>query len=128
MEAAQPQPLERDRPDASPATLGDVLYPRSSQSCVSETDWVELVQSIAAADQLALHALYERAHHVVFTLIVRITGDRERAEDLTLDVFCDVWRGASRYHPASGTVLAWIMNRARSRAIVHKLAAEAKRS
>jgi RNA polymerase sigma-70 factor, ECF subfamily len=64
-----------------------------------------------------LHELYEMAHRVVFTLIVRITANRETAEELTLDVFHDVWRRASRYDAANGTVLGWIMNQARSRAI-----------
>ena len=76
-----------------------------------------LVQSTARGDQLALHALYERAHRVVFTLIMRITGNRETAEELTLDVFHDVWRRASQYDARNGTVLGWIMNQARSRAI-----------
>jgi RNA polymerase sigma-70 factor (ECF subfamily) len=78
---------------------------------------VDLVQSIAAGDQLALHALYERTYRVVFTLIMRIANNRETAEELTLDVFHDVWRRASRYDAANGTVLGWIMNQARSRAI-----------
>ena len=82
-----------------------------------EQDWATLVQSIAAGDQLALHALYERAHRIVFTLIMRITANRETAEELTIDVFHDVWRRASRYDAANGTVLGWIMNQARSRAI-----------
>ena len=56
-----------------------------------------LVEAIAAGDQLALHALYERTHRVVYTLIVRMISNRETAEDLTLDVFHDVWRQASRY-------------------------------
>ncbi len=98
------------------STLGDVLYARSAPP-VPEQEWVRLVQSVAAGDQLALHALYERAHRVVFTLIVRITANRETAEELTLDVFHDIWRRASLYDAANGTVLGWIMNQARSRAI-----------
>lgn len=82
-----------------------------------EADWARLVAAVAAGDQVALHGLYERAHRVVFTLAMRITGSRESAEEVTLDVFHDVWRRAARYDAAQGTVLAWIMNQARSRAI-----------
>jgi RNA polymerase sigma-70 factor (ECF subfamily) len=99
-----------------PTTLGDVLYAKSKPP-VQEQDWVTLVQSVAAGDQLALHALYERAHRPVFTLIMRITANRETAEEVTIDVFHDVWRRASVYDAANGTVLGWIMNQARSRAI-----------
>jgi RNA polymerase sigma-70 factor (ECF subfamily) len=108
--------MGKERTQGSPATLGDVLYARS-KALVPEQDWATLVQSIGAGDQLALHALYERAHRPVFTLIMRITANRETAEELTIDVFHDVWRRASRYDAANGTVLGWIMNQARSRAI-----------
>ena len=108
--------MGKERMQKSPATLGDVLYARST-ALVPEQDWATLVHSIAAGDQLALHALYERAHRPVFTLIMRITANRETAEEVTIDVFHDVWRRASRYDAANGTVLGWIMNQARSRAI-----------
>jgi hypothetical protein len=39
----------------APATLGDVLYAKCEPP-VSEQDWATLVESIAACDQLALHA------------------------------------------------------------------------
>ena len=106
----------KERPRSTPATLGDVLY-ANTKAPVTEQTWATLVQSIAARDQLALHTLYEMAHRIVFTLIVRITGNRETAEELTIDVFHDVWRRASRYGAANGTVLGWIMNQARSRAL-----------
>jgi RNA polymerase sigma-70 factor (ECF subfamily) len=48
---------------------------------------------------------------------MRITANREAAEELTIDVFHDVWRRAAGYDAANGTVLGWIMNQARSRAI-----------
>jgi len=105
---------EEPRP---PETLGDVLYPDRGKPVTPEREWVALVRAIAAGEQLALHALYERTHRLVFTLVVRLTGNRETAEELTLDVFHDVWRRALRYDPANGTVLGWIMNQARSRAI-----------
>jgi RNA polymerase sigma-70 factor (ECF subfamily) len=104
-------------PEHPPGTLGAVLYAGSSKPLVSEADWVALVRAVAAGDQQALYALYERAHRVVFTFAMRITANRETAEEVTLDVFHDVWRRASGYQGADGTVLGWIMNQARSRAI-----------
>jgi RNA polymerase sigma factor (sigma-70 family) len=100
-----------------PRTLGDVLYAGSSQALVSEKNWVRLAEGIAGGDASALHALYERTHRPVFTLMVRLTSNRETAEELTVDIFDDMWRKACRYDPAKGTVLAWIMNQARAKAI-----------
>ena len=116
------EPVER----ASAGTLGDLLYADNRPS-PSETEWVGWVQSIAAGDQQALYALYERTHRIVFTLTVRITRNREAAEEVTLDVFHDVWRRASTYNPANGSVLGWVMNQARSRAIDRLRAANRKK-
>ena len=96
---AKPSVMAKESTDKSPATLGDVLYAKS-KAPVSEQEWAALVQAIAAGDQLALHALYERAHRIVFTLIMRITANRETAEELTIDVFHDIWRRALRYDAA----------------------------
>lgn len=112
----KPLAVAEDHPEDSPKTLADVLYAKSKPP-VLEQDWARLVQAIAEGDQLALHALYERAHRPVFTLAMRLTSSRETAEELTLDVFHDVWRRASGYKPENGTVLGWIMNQARSRAL-----------
>jgi RNA polymerase sigma-70 factor, ECF subfamily len=103
--------------DAATGTLGDLLYADKGKPRVPETDWVVLVRAIALRDQTALQALYQRTNRLVFTLIVRITGNPETAEELTLDVFHDVWRRAPDYDAGNGSVLGWIMNQARSRAI-----------
>jgi RNA polymerase sigma-70 factor (ECF subfamily) len=114
MGSARPRQNPRD---PARRVLGDLLYADTAKTPVSEADWVGLVRSIAAGDQRALHALYERTHRIVFTLIVRITHSRETAEEVTLDVFHEVWRRASTYDASGGTVVGWIMNQARSRAI-----------
>ena len=78
---------------------------------------MQLVQRMIQHDQLALRELYERSHRLVFTLVMRMTHSRETAEELTLDVFHDLWTRAPEYRAELGTVLAWVMNQARSRAI-----------
>jgi len=111
------QVIEMDPREHSSGTLGDVLYRDKSRTPVSEKDWVAIVESIAAGDRRALHALFERTHRVVFTLIFRIVSSRQTAEEVTLEVYHDVWRDASRYDAANGSVLGWVMNQARSTAI-----------
>lgn len=105
------------RADRAPGTLGALLYPDPGPKRVSEDAWVALVQAIAAGDQRALRALYERSHRLVFTFLARLVNDRQAAEELTVDVFHAVWSRAPRYDPSAGPVLGWIMNQARSRAI-----------
>lgn len=104
--------------DAPPKkTLGDILDAGKPKVRVAEEEWLALVRAVAGGDQRALYSLYERTHRIVFTLILRITANRETAEEVTLDVFHDVWRKAADYDSANGSVVGWIMNQARSRAI-----------
>jgi RNA polymerase sigma-70 factor, ECF subfamily len=105
------------RDTGPPGTLGDLLYADPAKARVSEKEWRELVAAIAAGDQLALRALYDRTHRLVFTLTMRILGNHASAEEVTLDVFHDVWRRASMYDGNGGSVLGWLMNQAHSRAI-----------
>jgi RNA polymerase sigma-70 factor (ECF subfamily) len=97
-------------------TLGDILFADRKPS-TPESEWVALVRSIATRNPRALQALYRRTNRIVFTLIMRITHNRQTAEELTLDVFHDVWRRAPAYDAAQGSVVGWVMNQARSRAI-----------
>jgi RNA polymerase sigma-70 factor (ECF subfamily) len=109
------QPAGR-QPGDRPKRLGDLLFAKAPEP-IPESEWVLLVQAIAAGDQRAFHTLYRWTHRIVFTLIMRITRNRETAEELTIDVFHDVWRRASTYTPDGGSVVGWILNQARSRAI-----------
>ncbi len=97
--------------------LGDLLYADRAKAPVSENEWAGLVRATAGGDRSALHALYTRTHRIVFSFLVRITGNRDTAEELMGDVFHDVWRGAPEYDPADGSVVGWIMHQARSRAL-----------
>src|ERR1043166_8985750 len=114
---SQVRSTAQDRDDEGSQTLGGLLYADPSRIRIPESGWVALVEAIAARDQRALHALYERSHRLVFTLALRLTCSRETAEEVTVDVFHDIWHRAGGYDPATATVLAWIMNQARSRSI-----------
>lgn len=103
--------------DHTHGTLGALLYSKRTADPPQEKEWAGLVRSMAAGNQLALRELYGRSYRLVFTLAMRITNNRATAEELTVDVFHEAWRRAQRYDPADGTVIGWLMNLARSRAI-----------
>lgn len=111
--AERQAPQQADTPSA---TLGDILFAGPGQP-TPESEWAALVRAIASRDEQALHALYRRTNRIVFTLSLRITGSRETAEEVALDVFHEVWRRAPDYDPAEGSVVGWVMNLTRSRAI-----------
>ncbi|HWI36490.1 MAG TPA: cupin domain-containing protein [Burkholderiales bacterium] len=101
----------------APGTLGQVLYARPSPSLAPESEWVELVRNIADGDGEALLSLYDRTSDAVFTLFVRLTLDRELAEELAFQVYSHLRRDAAQYSRTDSTVLAWLMRQARSRAL-----------
>jgi RNA polymerase sigma-70 factor (ECF subfamily) len=77
----------------------------------------ELIARIVARDSEALGMLYDRYGRLVFTIALRITGDRETAEEVTQDVFQNVWQSAGGFHATSGSCSAWVMGITRHRAI-----------
>lgn len=104
----------QERHEPAQKTLAAVLR---TDGGTPESEWVGLLQAITAGDPLALRTLYDRSHRLVFTLVVRLVQNRASAEEITVDVFHEIWRRAGHFDPATGTVIAWIMNQARSRAI-----------
>ncbi len=76
-----------------------------------------LVERIAHGDSCALATLYDATSSLILGLALRILGDRSIAEEVTADVYAQVWRGARRYDAARGPVIAWLLVLTRSRAI-----------
>jgi len=92
----------------------------AAQGGADETDEA-LLARVAGADPEALSELYERYRTVTYSLALRITKDSAAAEDVIQDAFLGVWRNASRYAAARGSVRTWIL------AIVHHRAIDAVR-
>jgi RNA polymerase sigma-70 factor (ECF subfamily) len=79
--------------------------------------WGTLIARTGGGDQEALAALYDGTSALVHGLALRILGDRGAAEEVTADVYLQVWRQAVRYDEARGGPLAWLLTLARSRTI-----------
>ena len=77
----------------------------------------ELLRSVAAGDMEAFRRLYDRFSTLVFSLAVKILRDDAAAEDLTQEVFVQIWERAACYDPSLGRPLTWVVTLARNRAI-----------
>jgi RNA polymerase sigma-70 factor (ECF subfamily) len=85
-----------------------------------------VVDRMIRGDQTALADLYDRHARTVYSLALRIVGDRAEAEDVVQEVFTQAWRFCSRYDKARATVAGWLVMMARSRSIDHVRSRQAR--
>jgi RNA polymerase sigma-70 factor (ECF subfamily) len=77
----------------------------------------DLIHGMAAGDREMFSQFYDRYAPLVYPLIVRIVRERGDAADVLQEVFWESWQSARTYDPVRGTPEAWIVMRARTRAI-----------
>jgi RNA polymerase sigma-70 factor, ECF subfamily len=75
-----------------------------------------LLESIADGSRNAMHILYCRHNVRIYRFILRMIRDASIAEDLTSQVFLDVWRTASHFEGRS-QVSTWLLSIARFKAL-----------
>jgi RNA polymerase sigma-70 factor (ECF subfamily) len=76
-----------------------------------------LLEGVAHGDPAALRVIYERCAGRALAIALRVLGTRSEAEEVVQEVFIQVWNRATEYDAGRGSVLAWILTIARSRAI-----------
>ncbi|HJT21116.1 MAG TPA: sigma-70 family RNA polymerase sigma factor [Nitrospira sp.] len=76
-----------------------------------------LLARIAKGDQQAFSQLYDHTSTLLYTLALRILGNRDETDELLQDVYLEVWRKVARYDVGRGTPVAWLITLTRSRAI-----------
>lgn len=86
-----------------------------------------LLARSADGDQRAFAEFYRRYAVRVLGLARRVVRDRAIAEEVTQDVFTELWEKAADYRAADGDPIGWILTRTRSRAIDHVRSEEASR-
>jgi RNA polymerase sigma factor (sigma-70 family) len=77
----------------------------------------QLVQLVAEKDADALEVLYERYGKVAYSLARRILTDEVLAQDVVQEVFLSLWRNASRFDAARGTVATYLLSMTHHRAV-----------
>lgn len=76
-----------------------------------------MVRRVARGDSTAFKTLYDVLGAAVFGVARRVVRDPARAEDVTQEVFLDVWRKAPSFDLNRGSAKTWVMTIAHRRAV-----------
>ena len=77
----------------------------------------QLVTLIANGERDALEALYERFTPAVFSMARYMLRDHQQAEEITQEIFLNIWLKASSFDSRRGTPRTWLMSVAHHRIV-----------
>ena len=106
---------------AVPRDLEDV---DGSAATLSNED---LLQQVATGDREAFAQLYDRTAPRVFGLVKRLLRDHAQSEEVTQEIFLEIWQTATRYDTSKGGAIAWMLTMTHRRAVDRVRASQASR-
>jgi RNA polymerase sigma-70 factor (ECF subfamily) len=99
----------------------------SGYSTLDPVSHEQLLGRVAQGDQAAFAELYDRLAPRVLGLIVRVLRDHAQSEEVTQEVFLEVWQNATRYDASRGGALTWVLTMAHRRAVDRIRSAQSSR-
>lgn len=77
----------------------------------------DLLGQVAEGDRVAFGELYDQCSGRVFGLVRRLLKDSAQSEEVTQEIFLEVWQNAKRYDQSKGSAATWILTMAHRRAV-----------
>ena len=105
-------------PDNTPNPNGNPE--RSTTRDLNQNDRIDdglLLQRVRQGDQTAMAELFDRYSRAVYSVALRILKDAGHAEDVTQEIFFQVWRNSDSFVQGRGSLGAWLVVVARNRSI-----------
>jgi|SRR5690625_2482949 len=78
---------------------------------------IQLLNLIAKGSETAFNQFYEMYASFVFNIARQVLGDPCEAEDVTHEVFLNIFKKPEQYNKKRGSIKAWLAVQARSRSI-----------
>ncbi|MGX5681905.1 sigma-70 family RNA polymerase sigma factor [Schumannella luteola] len=86
-----------------------------------------LLERVATGDKAAFSDLYDEIAPRVFGLVRRLLIDHSQSEEVTQEVFLEIWQTATRFDPNKGGATTWILTMAHRRAVDRVRASQSSR-
>lgn len=77
----------------------------------------DLLRHVAEGDQAAFSQFYDQTASRVLAYVRGLLIDHAQSEEVTQEVFLEVWQSARRFDPDKGNAFTWVRGMARLRAI-----------
>jgi len=87
----------------------------------------ELLTRVAQGDQQAFAELYDRTSSRVFGLVKRLLRDHAQSEEVTQEIFLEIWQTATRYDSGKGGAMSWMLTMTHRRAVDRVRASQSSR-
>lgn len=102
--------------------MGVLSFPRGRRERLAEPDpatdaLAALLRRAGRGDQQAFAALYDELAPLVHGVVLRTVRDPAQSDEVTQEVFVELWRLAARFDESKGSVRGWATTVAHRRAI-----------
>ena len=87
----------------------------------------DLLARVATGDQAAFAQLYDNMAPRVLGLVKRLLRDHSQSEEVTQEIFLEIWQNATRYDSSKGGASGWILTMTHRRAVDRVRASQASR-
>lgn len=120
----------RARPDGAfvPPSVRATMKGMSSDPRTLDVDGRSAIERAAEGDQAAFAEFYDDVSPVVFGTTLKVLRNQALAEEVTQDVFLELWRLAPRFDRSKGSPRAWAATIAHRRAVDRVRAEESSRA
>jgi RNA polymerase sigma-70 factor (ECF subfamily) len=91
--------------------------PSTADTTVTDDPLTLLLQRAGRGDQAAFAELYDSLSPLVHGVVLKVVRDPAQSEEVTQEVFVELWRLAARFDESRGSVTSWVATVAHRRAI-----------
>lgn len=109
-------PLSPRGPHRRPVATGR-LSPVPQHESESDLSIEGLLRAVARGDRTAFAEMYDRVSSRVLGLVTRLLRDRAQSEEVTQEVFLEIWQQAARFDANRGSGISWVLTMAHRRAV-----------